>query len=260
MKQFLLLLTLPVFFACSKDNPQVSNLSKNQTLSAACLKSEVPVDFNPQCYFDSTRSCELVDVQEFFPFSDDNKEWLKTFCLNDFDRIFFHDEDGNETFLEISRNDYSTTRTTIQSGACQTNPDQLKTYCIRTERASVEIRVPIASLSFNLSIRNIFDVDEFGKIEPSIVLEAITFEFSNVPGESKFINHLGILTDSESQFAQEFFPKIDILGKTFTNVYSSENGNIFVPSDPDALKIFYNKEFGIVSFIDNNATQWVLND
>ena len=59
-------------------------------------------------------------------------------------------------------------------------------------------------------------------------------------------------------FPQNFFSEIDILDRRFTDVYTSL-GNFGSPG-PDALQIFYNKEFGIVSFIDNNGIQWVLNE
>ena len=260
MKRFILLLTLPLFFACSKDEPQASNLSKNQTLSADCLKDEMPLDNGlNQCSLDTSFSCEVIEVQEPHFLSDEDKDWLKAYCLNDFDKIFFHDEDGNETYLEVSMHRYNTVTTTAFGNRCVDDPEKLKAYCIKTDNATVEFRVPIAALSFEMRIRKNFNVDEFEIIEPSLYIEAVTFDFAD-PDKFKIINHFGALVDEELLGFQRFFPEIDILGKTFKEVYSSNETNVLFPIDPDALKIFYNKEFGIVSFIDNNNTQWVLND
>ena len=52
-----------------------------------------------------------------------------------------------------------------------------------------------------------------------------------------------------------FFEELEILGKKFENVYTYEN--VF---DPDAVKMFYNQKYGIVSFIDKTGKQWVIND
>ncbi|MBL0007717.1 MAG: hypothetical protein IPP25_11225 [Saprospiraceae bacterium] len=43
-----------------------------------------------------------------------------------------------------------------------------------------------------------------------------------------------------------------MFGKTFTNVYSVEPPN----THEDAIKIFYNSEFGMVSFIDGEGIEW----
>lgn len=260
MKRLLLLLALPLFFACSKEESQSSNLSKNQTLSADCLKDEMPFDIGPsQCGFDTSFFCEVIEVQEPYFLSDEDKEWLKAYCLNDFDKIFFHDEEGNETYLEASSHRYSTITTNALGNGCVDDPEKSKTYCIKSDNARVEFRVPIAALSFELSIRNNFSVDEFETIEPSLYIEAVTYNFSN-PDNFRIINHFGASVDDNRRSFQIFFPEIDILGRTFKEVYSSNDTNVFPPIDPDALKIFYNKEFGIVSFIDNNNTQWVLNE
>ncbi len=254
MNRYLLLLISLILFSCSKK--EEAPLSKNQVLSAECLKSAEPISFDPTCYFDSTYHCELIEYQNEIPISDENKEWLKAFCLNDFDRIFFHDEDGNETYLEIAEKRYMKMRQNIGVDTCA--GERLSVYCVKTERASVEIRVPIASMTINLGIRNNLNVEENRKIVSNVVIEAYSI-VSSIQS-TQFINHFNIIPDFDNSFLQEFFPEIDILDKTFEEVYTSSDTNIILPSNPDALKIFYNKEFGIVSFIDNNGTQWVLND
>ncbi|MGB0930437.1 MAG: hypothetical protein ACPGVB_06665 [Chitinophagales bacterium] len=49
----------------------------------------------------------------------------------------------------------------------------------------------------------------------------------------------------------QYLPKIEILGKTFFEVYTHEEDlNGFY------TKIYYNKEYGIVSFVDEMGVQW----
>ena len=255
MKRFILLLTLPLFFACKKEGDK--QLSKNQSLSAECFKEMEPTDFEQSCYFDSTYHCEQIVSQDFIPISDDDREWLKLFCLDNFDRIYFHDENDNETYLEISNKRFLTTFNNVGMGSC--NDGRLKVTCVETEFANVEIRVPAASMTINVGIRNNFDVLPNGKIESFVAVEAYTFN-STAQQSNQFIYHLNAIPEFGAGLAQEFFPEIEILGKTFEEVYTSDDSNPIITRNPDALKIFYNKEFGIVSFVDNNATQWVLND
>ena len=254
MNRYFLLLISLVLFSCSKNGD--STLTKNQAFSAECLKSAEPMNFDQTCYFDSTYHCDLIEYPDEIPISDENREWLKAFCLNDFDRIFFHDEDGNETYLEIAEKRFMTMRQNIGIDTCA--GERLSVYCVKTEFANVEIRVPIASMTINLGIRNNFNVQDNGKIISSVVVEAYTLDASIQP--VRYISHLNVIPEFDNSLLQEFSPEMDILDKTFEEVYTSNNTNLFVSPNPDALKIFYNKEFGIVSFIDNNGTQWVLND
>ena len=254
MNRYLLLFISLTLFSCSKN--EETPLTKNQELLAECFKDMVPISFIQGCNFDSTFHCELTEYQDEIPISDEDREWLKTFCLNDFDKIFFHDEDGNETYLEIAEKRFLTTYRTVGIDTCADG--RFNAFCVKTEQANVEIRVPVASMTFNLVIRNNLNVEENEKIVSNVMIEAYSI-VSSIQS-TKFINHLNIIPDFDNSFLQEFFPEIDILDKTFEEVYTSSDTNIIIPSNPDALKIFYNKEFGIVSFIDNNGTQWVLND
>jgi len=260
MKRFLLFLILPLFFACKK-NDQPVNLTTNQTFSADCLKEAKSEDtFRGTCFFDSIRHCELIEIPDKFLLTDENKEWLKPFCLNDFDKIFFHNEAGEETYLEVTGRSFLD----IKSGAifpeCPNDTTRFVSYCMRSEIATVDFRVPIAKTTFVLELTNRFGGSISSDIQQSLGLRAYTFNSSGSSALFPLIHHLNIQPENQNSIFQTFFPEIEILGKTFDNVYSSNDGNSIITSNPDALQFFYNKEFGIVSFIDNNGTQWVLND
>lgn len=254
MNRYLLLLVSLILFSCSKDED--STLSKNQVLSAECFKDIVPTGFSQGCSSDSIYHCEVTEYQDEIPISNEDREWLKIFCLNDFDKIYFHDEEGNETFLEIAEKRFLTMYRTVGIDTCADG--RFRAFCVKTEQAQVEIRVPIASTTFNLGIRNNLNVQENGDIVSNVMIEAYTI--NSFLQSTLFINHLNVIPEAEFSFGQEFFSEIEILDKTFNNVYTSNDSNLLISRHPDAIKIFYNKEFGIVSFIDNNGTQWVLND
>lgn len=254
MNRYLPFLIVILFFSCSKENN--GPLSRNQALSADCLIEAEPNDFFNECIFDTTFTCEVIELPDFFPISDDNKEWLKAFCLNNFDRIFFHNAEGEETFIEISNTIYNTNQL-VAFDSCDNDVTRRTQYCATSEIASVEMRVPIASLTFDLTISNSLSLQSTGEFETLINIQANTFDFSD-QNNPIFINHMRINPSLNFVSTQNFSSEIDILDRRFTDVYTSI-GNFGSP-DPDALQIFYNKEFGIVSFIDNNDTQWVLNE
>lgn len=260
MNRYLLILFLPFIFSCSKND--TSLISKNPILSADCLKEATSIDLSlSKCPFDTSNYiCEVIEIQEFFPLENDEKEWLKTFCLDDFSKIFFHDSLGNETFIEITENSFNSVNANALFGECDNQPRRSKSYCFKAEVAYSQIRIPIASMSFRLGISNFFSVNQEGEITSKLIIDAYTFENSfDIIGEKNF-SHLVFAPEDRIALGHEIFPELTIIDKTFENVHSSNDNNQLNPRNPNALKIFYNKEFGIVSFIDKDGIQWVLND
>ena len=70
----------------------------------------------------------------------------------------------------------------------------------------------------------------------------------NLPGANIFF----LTLYEEFPSSNEYYQAYEVFGKTFTNVYSVEPPN----THEDAIKIFYNSEFGMVSFIDGEGIEW----
>ncbi|MEZ4888767.1 MAG: hypothetical protein R3E32_28835 [Chitinophagales bacterium] len=61
----------------------------------------------------------------------------------------------------------------------------------------------------------------------------------------------GTINTQSFPYDFQYLPEIEILGKTFFEVYTHEED-----LKGFYTKIYYNKEFGIVSFVDETGMQW----
>ena len=255
-RYLLLLIAIFLLFSCSKDTSVNRPLTANQMFSSDCFEEAEPTSIASQCIVDTTTYCQIVEIQESFPFSDDEKEWLKSFCLNTFDKIFFHNENGEEIFMEIDSKGYFTNTSLRAFENC--SDDRLRAYCVQIEQANVGFWIPDLTTTFDLNLTKIFEGEYPDDLRSSLALWAFTISEPNViNNQFSLTTHLNIDVSLESNISQEFFDEITILDRTFQNVFTSKD---VILISPNTLKFFYNKEFGIVSFIDNNGTQWVLND
>lgn len=257
MNRYLLILVLSVFFSCSKDgvkdpeNIDAFELSKNPYFSSDCLIGEVAENITggscKDSNIDSSQVCELISIEERNTIENESKEWFKFYCTEKSDKIYYHDSDENETYFEFLDNGYFIAFS-YRLLECPDDPLKKLMACTESERAYVNFYSPHLQKEFNLNVKENYRLDEFQITEKYPQIDLYTY---NAPNSIKHFSFAPKVVKS----SDTFFDQIEIHGKVFFDVYTFEDR-----PNPEAIQFFYNKEFGIVSFIDNNGTQWVLND
>lgn len=213
-------------------------------------------DFEPkdntsdQCFnhvLDSLAFCELIDVDEYFYLPITHREWMPYHCLSVGSQIPYINSKNEETFLIVQKLDKG-----IYSGRfngfddCDLNDDRHRIYCINREVMTAVLSSDLLGHSLSL----ILEVEFNRPFElPPKTGAILNINGNNISHFTAFVetNELENIQAGNLIFEEEF----NILGESFMNVHTFEN----VVHD-SFVQIYYNKEYGIIGFIDYAGELW----
>jgi len=253
---FPILMIIAFFAACGDDEIIIE-----QGPLGNCLANEVAESTLSDCEnftIDSSLICEVIVVQDNFLLKENYTEWLPFYCGDAGTRYSYENAAGESTFIQVENKRYSLINSLQNSfEECDITSDRSIFYCINTEVATVECSSPELNLDFNIILQNEFQRPLALPLKRGALLMINTVI---VPDMNSTI--FDIVTHFRWQVVEDeldvqlgsnqiYFSEIDILGTTFSDVYTYEAFN-----NDKAVQIFYSKDLGIVSFIGDDGTQW----
>ncbi len=251
MKSYFYLLLLAVFFSCSDDDPETSNLSQR----LMCLEDERDILLpEPECDNLSTSAffCELIEVGEF-DLLDSSKEFMPYACEDTGTTYTYQNPEGDLLTLEQTAFSFiKTSSTLLINDSCENDTINNKGLCIIGENIFVSLRSDISPLQIQIRLKVLpdFDISNLGGVGDFL-------EITRKTGQNAFRRDIQLLLDQrtlnfEPSPLQEFYDTIILNGQEFNNVFSQDISVITSPT----YKYYYNKESGLVGFEDLFGVIW----
>lgn len=139
-------------------------------------------------------------------------------------------------------------------GNCETNFNDTILHRLDVKLRKIELNNDSIEFHFGIYIITLLDWDYFRKYDKLFVVHNI--------GDSIFLQNFEMVSDrrdvpekqaEEINFAVNTLePEIEIFGETFQDVYHLKFFDKYAPH-----KLYYNIEFGVISFKDNTGKRWV---
>ncbi len=232
-----------------------------------CLLLDVPGNPPPMgCVEDNERDslyCSKTVIEEVFKLSAEDKRWLPYYCCEILDQITYVSASGNQTMLQVLDKNYGIVGhgKSIQKN-CSEEPEKKHLYCLFSESAGVRLEFPLIekTISVNLNIDFLYN-PETDELQSGTIIKINSIQFLN-PDITSFNNTTYLRTTinqgtlPERNYSNiEFYEEIELANKTFQDVHSYTNFN-----DSTAIKMYYNRDLGIVGFEETSGKQWRLAD
>ncbi len=240
-------------FSCGENDKTKNREFEN------CLKDEIVKDNGiKNCDLfplDSSKFCDIVHPDTILRLTEYQKGWLPYFCCNLGEEIYYVDKDENETSFVILNKEFFINKVLKSSqDTCPDNNLRKIYYCFDFEDASVNVYSDLLNIEFHIVLEPDFS-SITAKINKSWAVLNIN-SYVKIDSNYKIKTHLFTLLGNDYNDKpyigfSKHFDEINILGRTFYDVYNYEN-----PRDEDYREIYYNSDYGIVSFIDKSGKQW----
>jgi hypothetical protein len=191
-----------------------------------------------------TQNCTPIEVEGEFFFVENARKYLPQSCLEIGDKLFFENEEGAYLPFVITSKDHAMVRSTYASiPPCGSMPQ----YCFRSEYYSLEMKSDDSKYHLEITL----EVYVRGSPLQWIQRDGMYIRDHKLSSLAS-IFYLSLYGQVSS--ANEFYPTYQHGGRVFYDVYSVEPPN----NDDNAIKIFYNSDYGMVAFIDGENMHWTL--
>jgi len=234
------------FISCNEEEVQPRN---------HCLDEPILVDPN-QCNT-ATFLCR-VDRLGIYDLQENSKSFQPFYCKEVGSRIKYVNSAGDTIFMNLFSKWHNRIGTVDYTSIekCQEDTTKFIAYCFDSESVLVILisdELPIELIIKLEAYPDLYGLDktkggDFLYIYRRLSETTFSKDFGAVISK-------GNLPYSNLPY-QEFYPSIELLGKTYTNVMS--NG-ISPLSDPKP-KYYYNASIGLIGFVDFDGTLWRIND
>ncbi len=244
-----------LFNACQDDDYRckTSHNFMNPTWEN-CLVEERVVEIDPSivCLLGSSTEefCDTINYEMTIPISEEVKAWLPYYCLETNDSISFKSSSGCFAYGSMEFKSFNETKTYTKLDSCS-QTDKKLLICDKIE--IVEILINLGSIGNGLSI----NVRGPGN---HVNYEYNKYSSLSLLGRSPNYTHFGTAhINAEGEFQEIevskdlFHDSITLGGVHFENVIEF----IRYDSESESNNFFYSKDYGIVSFTDNNGEQWI---
>lgn len=257
IKNIFYITIISILYTSCTDCTEINDVeSETNSSPVICLETSDPIskilqECN-QIHGGSTMSvCEWITLNDTLKLNDDWAAWLPSYCNSIGDSLTFINSQGDETFFTLeskSNSYYNAPYFDLQHDFC---PDgNWIVYCRTVEDASITLKAEI--LDIDLSVRIQPNFSYLNEIDdPRLVLTIrhdIPFDFV-----SHLIANVVPSVNSSGPPSHTFIEEKDFGDSAFYNLHTYQN-----PITDLAVKMYYNKEFGIVAFEDYDGIEWRL--
>lgn len=249
-KIFIFCLFAALFFSCKKkDDPEPGNPCAGFV--------ETPVFMTSCDNFPDTKYFCSIEFVGNFQLEESSKAYQPQYCEPVGKSIRYRNEKGEAIELKIDDKAYQ--KSNVVYSTVSTCPgDSTKTvgYCIDFEQLQVGLREPTDKLDLTISILTKPDLRNPGPGNAGDFLVITRQKNNNLFSEASFVLNKRTLS-YEEDFNQAHLDQIELLGKTYTDVLTND---ITLFANPKPYKYYFNKETGLIGFVNSDGVLWVIEE
>lgn len=251
--KYLLFLAILFSFACKKERiqnpipePFCLNSSPSMGVSPIDVNGSV-ANCNTQFPIDTSRWCEIIP-KETLLLEEEAKCWVPQYQFDIGQSFTYNNAAGQSITLTLTDKAHLLGNRIYTSERCETNANKRKGHCYESELFYITLKDATNKIEYYIEMRatkiQFADTTEINT--PELLIMAVLS--NNARG--------ALLWDKEFDKTEtlyqltEFSEEITLLNRTFENVIC--NGR------PVVNKAYYNKEFGLLGFEDDEEVLWVL--
>ena len=189
-----------------------------------------------------SQNCVPTEVPGNFYLIERARKFLPQSCLEIGDKVFYENAAGDHVGFVITSKDHALIRSSyLSTPPCVDMPD----YCFRSEIYTLGMKSDDGLYHLSITLQVFVRGNETNWIQR----DGMNIQDLNLPGSANiFFLSLYIAMPSSNEYYQDY----EVLGRTFKDVYSVEPSN----TNDRAIKVFYNSDYGMVSFIDGDNVEW----
>ncbi|MEL6864950.1 MAG: hypothetical protein AAFP19_11040 [Bacteroidota bacterium] len=214
--------------------------------------------------FPNLSDCESLDnIHEsicqmesfgFHALEAESKAFLSQYCLESGDRVFYRNELGDQMEFQLTSKNFSNSRIMLNTfEVCPMDSSRYIGYCLENEQAILVLNAVDRDLEFRVSLNTIPDIHSESTDNIGDRLQILRQNDSIHIVDLSVIVNPRTLSYTET-YSQEYYDSIDLLGETYTEVYSADINTVIHPT----FKYYYNKTFGLFAFVDTDQVLWKL--
>ncbi|MEO1516901.1 MAG: hypothetical protein AAFV95_17900 [Bacteroidota bacterium] len=187
-----------------------------------------------------TSACDLIEVPDTFYLIDRARNFLPQSKLSIGEKISYVNNKGAFLHFEIVEKDHAISKSYF-TNPCVTG--QGDGYCFFGER--YQLRMNSHDCKYQLKIRNnvFVRLDSLGNFRQ---LDGMAIFDETYRNGNTGIFYLPLYDNARIE--AEYYPSYSLNGDEFAEVYKMEQY--------DKMKVFYNQEYGLVGFIDEENVEW----
>lgn len=263
-KCYIVLLTFAALICACDSNIELTP----NTIFGSCLQEEQVSDFSIQerleesnFQLDSTIFCEQTDVDTPFLLSEEDKEWLPQYCLEEGDMIYYSNG-REEVGFRLEEKTHNLRFQVYRQDTCELD-GRNKLYHTKQEEATLLFYSDDLSMSLGALVKA--DIS-FDTSFPTSATSSIGFYSSTAQDSFGVWVVREIPKNGDTFFSTngEYHEEINLNGRIFYDVYEQTDtyftGGTRTSSYLGGISVlYYNKDFSVVGFSDNDDVLWVIN-
>ncbi len=231
-----------VFSSCCKNNNE-ENSNRDYLDCVVLDDKEIKINFLCDNEFDTSQYCENIIIESPYRFTENERGWLPNYCGGINQRLYFENDDGQETYFTIVDHEHKISTLHRQGVVpCENDSNKVKTYCYYQERAQVKFHSELINEEFSFSLRIHFTELDDG-------FESKTYVGIDLAQSGTHYDIIEKESPPESENIQ-YFDELYLINEEFSKVYMLKKSIYGKQVD-----FYYNKEYGIVGFEYENI-EW----
>lgn len=250
-KIFILCLLATLVFSC-KNNDEAA-------LGNPCAGVVESPDWLITCYTDrgiEPHYCSIVFVGDF-ELEEISKAYQPQYCEPSGKTVRYKNVSGGIIDFKIMGKAYQKANA-IYSGApgCKGDSSKFVGYCIDYERLDLRMKSDSPDLDLSLSIQTQPDLRNPGPGRVGDFLVITRKLSAGAFAPTSFVINKRTLS-YEEEMNQVFLKKVELSGNTYLEVLTND---ITFSADPKPYKYYFNRDVGLIGFVDPSGTLWIIEE
>lgn len=247
-KIFIFCLLATVVFSCkNKNDVEPGN---------PCVGAVETPSFHLTCSDDRSGEpfCEVEFIGDF-RLEESSKAYQAQYCEPVGKIVRYKNVNGEVIELKIEEKSYQKSNAIygVVPG-CMGDSSKPVGYCIDFERLEIKMKSDSAGLDLTLSVQTRPDLQNPGQRRVGDILVVTRRLGNNAFAVVSFVVNKRTL-GYEEEFNQEHLDQIVLLGKSYSDLITND---ITLFTDPKPYKYYFNKEVGMIGFVDQTGVLWVI--
>ncbi|MCG8330766.1 MAG: hypothetical protein MI974_23920 [Chitinophagales bacterium] len=244
------LLILVLAIGCKKDEITITDSFDH------CIERNEQVIASDSCPTSlDDYHCEIIEIGAD-SLGDESRSYLPQYCLMVKDTLRYENNSGELTIYTVTEK-LNLRTFSLQNSFIECNSDSSETiaYCSKIDLAELRLKSINKNISLKINISNILDNtspelglsgDKLSICRGGTIGSFCTEEFYSI------INQKDLTYDQSER--EERINKIELNGVQYNDVISNINNNPI----SNGFKYYYNRQIGLIAYLDENGELWTI--